>query len=311
MGQNKQQRKRLIITYLRDSFLLSSKRNPFFCHLLKEKNKGFVGTRNPTFRNGVREFSRKVLRFLYWKKSINWPNEVGLQHSAKTATTYHIFFGSNLVPFPPNLVPNPAVFNKINVTVGRFLMWQLAILKLQHFLFVSSSRFRLKPDMRSAILFDILTVVVSGFDRLDVFGIHTDVIRQVSPFGVEIVDQLFFPFPTPSLQLLFTMDTRVKQVMHFVIDQFIGVVFVGKAFVDMKLVFGHPPPKVSSDAGVERGVVLVGQYIDDSLQRHKRLYNIFVVVVRLKIRSLLHSRKRCRLKAGMRTGDTERHIGPG
>ena len=163
--------------------------------------------------------------------------------------------------------------------------------------------------MRSAIPFDILAVVVSVFDRLDVFGIHTDVIRKVSPFGVEIVDQLFFPFPTPSLQLLFTMDTCVKQIIYFVINQFIGVVSVGKAFIDVELMLGHSSPKISSNANVEGGVVLVGQYIDDSLQRHKRLYNIFVVVVRLKIRNLLHSRKGCRHKAGMRTRDTDPHNG--
>lgn len=37
MGQNKKQRKRLIITYLRDSFLLNSMENPFFLPPFKRK----------------------------------------------------------------------------------------------------------------------------------------------------------------------------------------------------------------------------------------------------------------------------------
>lgn len=53
--------------------------------------------------------------------------------------------------------------------------------------------------------------------------------------------------------------------MHFVVHQLARIVLVGEAFVDVQLVFGYPPTKVSRHACVQRGVVLVGQYVNDSL----------------------------------------------
>lgn len=114
----------------------------------------------------------------------------------------------------------------------------------------------------------VLTAGIGILDGSDVGGIDADGGRQVLPFGVGFVDECLFPGPVPLFQLFFSVDALVQPIVHFIVNELFGVVLGRKAIVYVQLVFCNPTTEVSGDTRVERGIILVGEYVYYALEFH-------------------------------------------
>ena len=112
----------------------------------------------------------------------------------------------------------------------------------------------------------ILPTFISFFHRLNILSIHSNGLSKVFPFRIKIVDQSLFPVTMPFLQLFLTMDTIIQTVKHLVIHQFFDIILGSESLIDVQFMLCYPSSQVSRNTSIQCGVMLIGQYVDDSLK---------------------------------------------
>src|SRR5215467_9691402 len=88
-------------------------------------------------------------------------------------------------------------------------------------------------------------------------------VRKVTPFRIELLDERNLPRPAPTLQRALSSPGLENGAILFHVDQLVDAVTFSEARDETTFVLGHAPGEVVGHADVERAVAPVGKNVDE------------------------------------------------
>src|SRR3990172_5254077 len=93
----------------------------------------------------------------------------------------------------------------------------------------------------------------------------SEVVEEITPFGIRLLDESEFPVPPLTLQLLLAADGARRRFRHFIPDEHVHAILLGESLDQAGLVFPDAAQEVVCHADVESPIATAGQHIDVEL----------------------------------------------
>jgi hypothetical protein len=87
--------------------------------------------------------------------------------------------------------------------------------------------------------------------RAGQYRLTIQLIGQIAPIRIELLDQSYLPSAAPAFQGMFSRTSFTDGIEHFKIDQLVDFVFAREAGNKLGLMFQHPTREIVGDAEIQ------------------------------------------------------------
>ena len=91
---------------------------------------------------------------------------------------------------------------------------------------------------------------------------RANILEQVSPLWIRLLDQLDLPLSIPTLQIRLALYRQLDLFEFFKPDELVQIVSRSECSADQLLMFGRPSHEIGGHANVERSARFVGHHIN-------------------------------------------------